>query len=339
MPFYFKHSISKPNGSSLVPARVEKAGNLFVALLLVTCAGSLWASPSGTAISGLLARGGTGANNEFVDQPTSGKRLAAAPFARSGDTIAGTQGHLTIFPTSLTLSAVVGTTSAPKNVTLGNDGGASLDVLSLDTAVAPFERSDGTCASTPPFAIAAGASCTLSYVISPTEASNDIHQTAAIAASVPGGGSIELTGYAFFSADQSVTIADNADYVAIGDTHDYVVVVSNAGPHTGSSMVTVVDYPQLISGGSWTCVPTGGATCSGGLSDDVLTDTVVLPAGSSATYVYTVVIPPTAQAQIDMTATLTILAPVGDPDFFNNAAVDIDTVVIFRDGFDDEATH
>lgn len=338
MSLHFMRSPSTPNGSTVVPAFVEKASKVLGALVCVTFSGSLCASPSGAVISGLQVRGAAGANVELVDRRSTGKGLAATRFPRSVDTIAGTQGHLTIFPTSLQFGAVVGTTSDPQTVTLGNDGGASLDVLSLDTAVAPFERSGGTCASTPPFAIEAGASCTLSYVISPTEASSDLHQTVAIAASVPGGGSIELTGIAFFSADQSVTITDYADYVSIGATHDYVVVVSNAGPHTGSSMVTVIDYPKLIGGGSWTCVPTGGATCSSGSSDQFLTDSLVLPAGSSATYIYTVVIPSTDQTQIDMSATLTVLAPVGDPDFFNDVAFDIDAVVIFRDGFDDGAT-
>ncbi|MEO5625965.1 MAG: hypothetical protein ABIQ70_08155, partial [Dokdonella sp.] len=214
----------------------------------------------------------------------------------------------------------------------------SLDIDSLDAAVAPFARSGGTCAPILPFAIAAGATCTLTYVFAPTAAGVDIRQTVAISASVAGDGSFELTGMANFAADQSVTITDNSAYATIGETRDYIVVVSNAGPHTGHSMLTVVDVAKIVGGGTWTCVPTGGATCSGGLSDHVLSDTVVLPAGSSATYVYSVLIPPNDEAQIEMEGVLTVLAPAFDPDFSNDSASDTDAVVIFRDDFDDEAT-
>ena len=105
------------------------------------------------------------------------------------------QGQLTIAPATLDFGDwTVGTTSSEQTVVLGNSGNASLDVTALDAANAPFARTaTGTCASTLPITIAAGASCTLTYTFAPT-ATGAANQTLTVTANAPGSGTFALSG-------------------------------------------------------------------------------------------------------------------------------------------------
>jgi hypothetical protein len=91
-----------------------------------------------------------------------------------------------VAPTSLTFSAVVGTTSPSQTLTLTNSGTASLTGIS-QTFTGPFSRPGGapggTCAGT----LNAGTSCTINVVFTPTA-------TGAVTGSVAINGSVLVTG-------------------------------------------------------------------------------------------------------------------------------------------------
>ncbi len=78
-------------------------------------------------------------------------------------------GNLTISPVPLDFGdQVLGTTSADKFVTLGNNGGGTLRISGITVALPPFTRTiAGTCGNTLPINIAASGGCTLSYTYSP----------------------------------------------------------------------------------------------------------------------------------------------------------------------------
>jgi len=106
----------------------------------------------------------------------------------------GGVGTLTITPAAVDFGSVlVGSTSAAQAVTLSNTGTASLDVTALTAPTAPFARSGGTCSASTPFALAAGASCTLLYTYAPTS-TTVANQVLTVTTPANGSGTISLTG-------------------------------------------------------------------------------------------------------------------------------------------------
>lgn len=267
--------------------------------------------------------------------PAAGNETATA----ATTVVAAPQGNLTIDPVAVDFGThVVGTSSAPVTVMLGNDGDAALEVASLTAATVPFSRSGGSCAAAAPFTLAAGASCTLEYVFSPTTL-GAANQVLTVMADAPGSGTISLAGVGeSVEADIAITIDDGRAYVQVGETLDYVIMVTHAAG-TGAASVDVSDIlPAELDEGAWTCVPTGGAACSGG-SGNVLSDTAILPPGGIATYVYSATVLAEGSGVIANGATAIAGGGKPDPNPANNTAVDTpaDIVVIFRDGFDETA--
>ncbi len=109
----------------------------------------------------------------------------------------GVQGNLTVDPFMIDFGTlVVGEISALGTVTLGNNGDAELNVTSLTLADAPFARTtDGSCGNSLPIAIAANASCTLTYVYAPTVA-GPVQQDFVTGSDAPGDPGFELSGAA-----------------------------------------------------------------------------------------------------------------------------------------------
>ncbi len=121
----------------------------------------------------------------------------------------------------------------------------------------------------------------------------------------------------------------------VGDALDYLIEVTNPGGPS-DAVATVIDaLPALLTGGSWVCTASGGATCGNANgSGDTLTDTATLPIGGAATYVYSATVQSAGtDDSIDNTATASLINGV-DPVPADNTATDTDVIVIFRDGFE-----
>ena len=131
--------------------------------------------------------------------------------------------------------------------------------------------------------------------------------------------------------DVGVSISDNRDFVKVGDTLNYIIIVGNpVGPSTAASTVNDT-LPAELGGGSWICIPFGGAICSGG-SGNVLNDNAILPVGSQIAYVYSVNVQ--AVSATDLISNTVTVTTAGDSNPANDSATDVDTLVIFVDGFD-----
>ncbi len=263
--------------------------------------------------------------------PTPGDHEASA----TTFVVAPPEGVLEIAPSTVDFGThVIGTTSAPATVTLANAGDAALEVTGLTPATTPFSRSGGTCAANPPFTLGVGASCTLQYVFAPT-AVGAANQVLTVASDAPGSGTISLAGSGTPApADIAISIDDGREYVQVGDTLEYVITVSHvAGTGTANATVTDILPPELDEG-AWTCVPAGGASCSGG-SGNVLSDVALLPPGSTASYVYSAIVLFDGGGVIANGAIVDAGAKDANP--ANDSAVDspADVVVVFRDGFDE----
>lgn len=132
------------------------------------------------------------------------------------------------------------------------------------------------------------------------------------------------------TADLSITKTDGVVTVIAGGTTTYTIVASNPGPSDAPGSTVTDTFPAAITSANWTCVSTGGGTCTGAGAGNI-SDVVNLPAGSSVTYTVVANISPSASGTLMNTATV---APSGalsivvvDPDPMNNSATDTDTII------------
>jgi len=127
------------------------------------------------------------------------------------------------------------------------------------------------------------------------------------------------------SADLSITKDDGVTAVTAGDPTTYTITASNAGPDPVVDAVVADTLPAAIASASWTCVGTGGATCSATGTGNI-NDRVNIPVGGTVTY--SVIATTSAGAVGSIVNTATVTAPTGvtDPDGTNNSATDTDTI-------------
>ena len=142
-------------------------------------------------------------------------------------------------------------------------------------------------------------------------------------------------------ADLSITKNDGVTTVAPGQTNQYTIVVSNAGPSLVNNATVIDTLPATMTGLAWKCTAGACGTASG---TGALNTTVSLVAGGSATYLTTVTVLPTAPLTT-VTNTVRVAVAAGDPTLDlvpgNNSAVDTNLVrnatlpaVALRDNFD-----
>ncbi len=105
-------------------------------------------------------------------------------------------------------------------------------------------------------------------------------------------GADELAVYVDFDISKTASSAT----VNAGSSFSYTINVTNHGPATGAATVTDV-LPPALSGTSWTCTASGGATCPAGpIPAGNLGQNVTLPVGGTATFVLTATVANTATA-------------------------------------------
>ena len=141
-------------------------------------------------------------------------------------------------------------------------------------------------------------------------------------------GIVEARGTAPVS-DLSITKTDGVPTYTAGFSVTYTIVVANAGPDAAMAATVsdpVTALPQ-VSGATWTCVGTGGATCPTGTNTGNITGTVNLPVGGTVTYTLVVKLNSTATGELVNTASVAPPAGTTDPvpDPSPNTATDTDT--------------
>lgn len=163
---------------------------------------SLAPTVSGAATASLSLRHNGGVEGAEITSsvPLSGLAVANAP-------------AVVLSPSTLSLSQMVGTTSAPQTVVVSNQGSAAVSLSSV-VAQGPnageFARSGGTCSTT----LAAGASCTLTLAFTPA-ATGSRTATLSVAHSAAGTPStVTLSGQGTGGA--MAALALNADQLSFG---------------------------------------------------------------------------------------------------------------------------
>lgn len=123
------------------------------------------------------------------------------------------------------------------------------------------------------------------------------------------------------SADLSITKTDGVTTAVPGASVTYTITASNAGPDPSNA--TVADTFPAIQSCTWTCAPSGGASCAANGSGNI-NDAVFLPVSGTATY--TAVCNIAASATGTMVNTATVSGPLNDSNPGNNSATDVDTL-------------
>jgi uncharacterized repeat protein (TIGR01451 family) len=124
------------------------------------------------------------------------------------------------------------------------------------------------------------------------------------------------------AADLQITKTDGVATYVPGGTLTYTITVINNGPSNVAGAVVSDNFSSPITGATWTCTSSGGASCTANGTGSI-NQTVDLPVSSNVTYTVNVTI--SAGASGNLTNTATISSPVGDPVPGNNSATDADT--------------
>ena len=134
-----------------------------------------------------------------------------------------------------------------------------------------------------------------------------------------------------------LTVTDNVDSADIGDVMTYVINITNAGPSYADITSISDPLPAQLSGNSWICSGTPGATCKAASGNSMLNNqTATVPPGGTITFHFTAtVVSDTAGGQFTNTVTATVSA--GDPSPSKSAS-DTDMLHLFFNGFEGSQT-
>jgi uncharacterized repeat protein (TIGR01451 family) len=124
-------------------------------------------------------------------------------------------------------------------------------------------------------------------------------------------------------------------YVLPGGTTIYTINVTNLGPAAAVDAVVVDAFPAAFSSVAWTCVGSGGATCTPSGTGNI-NDTVTVPVSGSVTYSAAATVDPSATGWAINMATVAPAMGVTDLDLTNNESTDSNALElpVFCDGFE-----
>jgi uncharacterized repeat protein (TIGR01451 family) len=237
----------------------------------------------------------------------------------SPDTVAlsgtGSAPVITVSPNSLHLGSVlVGSSSEPQTVTVGNAGDSPLTVQSA-TASGPFAASDDACSGGG--AIQPGATCQIAVVFAPLIAGP---ATGTLTIASDGGtATVALSGSGSPVADLNVSIGASPSPVRRKSDLTYAITAQNAGPSAAPGTVVTDTLPSNVEFQSMTA-PDGSSciTPAIGATGTIKCSIGPLPAGTTARLTIDVLVIAPKGATIMDTAQVTSSA--ADPDRADNQA-------------------
>ena len=141
----------------------------------------------------------------------------------------------------------------------------------------------------------------------------------------PGNNSATDTDTLGTLADLAVTKTDGQTFYYPGQSLEYTIVVTNAGPSPVTGATVADTLPADLGSASWTCAASVGSACGTPSGTGDINALVDLLSGGTATFTLTATTSPTALGSISNTTTVTVPVGLGDPDPANNSATDTDT--------------
>lgn len=127
-------------------------------------------------------------------------------------------------------------------------------------------------------------------------------------------------------ADLAITKTDNITTAIPGEENTYTIVITNNGPSDVVDAKVSDTFTSSFEDPEWTCVSSGGSSCTG-LGSGEINDTVSILSGGTLTYYASGKISSGATGALTNTATVTTPEDVTDPDEQNNSATDETTLV------------
>ncbi len=118
-----------------------------------------------------------------------------------------------------------------------------------------------------------------------------------------------------------------------GDFVDYVITVQNLGTADAHGATVLDVLPSELSSGMWTCLHIGASTCTASGTGNI-NDTVNIPANGGLIYHLTAIAQADPETTITNTATVTTGVSEPDTTLSNNTATNVDTVGVYKDGFE-----
>ena len=140
-------------------------------------------------------------------------------------------------------------------------------------------------------------------------------------------------------ADLHGRFTDSRCWVQPGDTTTYTLEVFNDGPADSLNNLVDVYGPLELTGITWTCTPSGGASCPASGTGPIFTG-ADLPAGSSVVFSMTGTVDPGASGWLITVGSVSALPGVIDPTPDDTDWIDIDALEppVFCDDFDTGTT-
>jgi len=137
------------------------------------------------------------------------------------------------------------------------------------------------------------------------------------------------------SADLSISKSNGVAFLGGTETVVWTITVENLGSEdvTGAEVEDLL--PSTVTNGSWTCLPSGGASCMASGTGDII-DIVDIPAGSSVVYELTADLIAVEGDVVENTAVVIPPESTVDRNLQNNSATDSDPVGLYFDGFETE---
>jgi uncharacterized repeat protein (TIGR01451 family) len=128
--------------------------------------------------------------------------------------------------------------------------------------------------------------------------------------------------------DLQIEKTDNVTLVNAGGALTYKIIVKNAGPAAATGAAITDTMPVQLTGVSWSCVASSGASCgTASGSGNISTTSGALPVNATLTYTVNATVTQTASGTITNTATVTPASGVTDPNTGNNSSTDNNTKV------------
>jgi hypothetical protein len=119
-----------------------------------------------------------------------------------------------------------------------------------------------------------------------------------------------------------------------GETAEVTVTIANFGPDPSAEVDVSVDFPAELTGLAWTCVGSGGGSCTPAGSGDIA-DLADLPAGASVVYTAMGQVPDPFVGILSVAGSVAPPSYVSDPDPSDNSGTaEIRSLSIFEDGFE-----
>jgi len=313
------------------------------------CTGEIFAANNsgGPWTSGLLS-------DQAFNITTFGEDEAGELYVSGGSTvyrIVGTspQADLSITKTDGQTTVAAGSPIV-YTITVGNAGPVTAhSAIVADTFPPSLQNVNWTCSASP------GSSCcsiiggnvfinrpvmilpggTVTYIATATisaSATGTLSNTATVTAPAsvtdPNGGnnSATDTDTILTPVDLSITKTDGETTAAPGQVRTYTIVATNNGPAPASGATVTDNVPASLTGPTWTCVESPGATCTPGPVAGNINDTVNLPVGATVTYTLTGTVSANPTG-LTNTATVTVPSGMTDSNPANNSATDDDILI------------